>query len=133
MSLGAHVGRWLADRVSTTSADFLRIIELLPEVAISHATSWSSVKVRGHGFGYLWEATQTVGLKQTLAEQHALVGERPAVFEVQFTTNSFGWVVVRLDGVDLDELCELTFEAWRLTAPAELVDAFGAQPPRPTW
>jgi hypothetical protein len=34
----------------------------------------------------------------------------------------FGWVVVRLAGLERDELAELTFEAWRLTAPAALVD-----------
>lgn len=122
-------GRWLADAVSTTSADFLRIIDALPEVVIGHGSTWSGFKVRGNGFGYLWERTQTVGLKQTLAEQQALVAERPEVFEVQFTTSSFGWVVVSLEGVELDELAELTFEAWRLTAPADLVSAFGDQPP----
>lgn len=52
-----------------------------------------------------------MGLKQTLAEQFALVTQRPDVFEVQFTAWGFGWVVVRLEGVERDELAELTFEA----------------------
>ena len=55
-----------------------------------------------------------MGLKQTLAEQEALVGERPEVFEVQFTAGGFGWVVVYLDHIEREELAELTFEAWRL-------------------
>ncbi len=42
------------------------------------------------------------------------------MFEVQFTAAGFGWVVVHLEGVDRDELAELTFEAWRLTAPEQL-------------
>ena len=46
-------------------------------------------------FGYLWEPTRTVGLKQTIAEQLALVAERPETFEVQFTAGGFGLVVVR--------------------------------------
>lgn len=71
-----------------------------------------------------------MGLKQTLAEQHALVAERPETFEVQFTTTAHGWVVVRLAGVERDELAELTFEAWRLTAPGRLVDARGDRLPR---
>ena len=50
------------------------------------------------------------------------MAERPDVFEVQYTSGGFGWVVVKLDGVERDELAELTFEAWRLTAPAALVD-----------
>ena len=69
----------------------------------------------GHTFAYLWEPTQTVGLKQTLTEQLALVAERPDVFEIQFTAGQFGWVVVYLAGVDRLELAELTYEAWRLT------------------
>jgi hypothetical protein len=84
---------------------------------------YAKFTVGGHPFGYLWEPTGTVGLKQTVAEQLALVAERPEVFEVQFTAGAFGWVVVRLDGVDRDELAELVFEAWRLTAPGPLVEA----------
>ena len=44
------------------------------------------------------------------------MAERPEVFEVQFTAGGFGWVVVHLDGIERDELAELTFEAWRLSA-----------------
>ena len=76
-----------------------------------------AVAVGSKTFGYLWEPTRTVGLKQTIAEQLALVAERPEVFEVQFTAYGFGWVVVHLEGVERDELAELIFEAWRLTRP----------------
>jgi hypothetical protein len=81
-------------------------------------------------FGYLWEPTRTVGLKQTIAEQLALVAERPETFEVQFTAGGFGWVVVRVEGVDRDELAELVFEAWRLTAPTQLVETWNDRLPR---
>jgi hypothetical protein len=73
---------------------------------------------------------RTVGLKQTISEQLALVAERPQTFEVQFTAGGFGWVVVQLDGVERDELAELTFEAWRLTAPAVLIDMRSDRLPR---
>jgi hypothetical protein len=36
---------------------------------------------------------------------------------------------VHLDRIDRDELAELVFEAWRLTAPAELVARRGDQLP----
>lgn len=88
------------------------------------------IEVNNQTFGYLWESTLTVGLKQTIAEQLALVAERPETFEVQFTSGRFGWVVVRLDGVERDELAELTLEAWRLTAPTRLIDRRGDQLPR---
>lgn len=102
-------------------ADFLRLTEALPDVRSRDADEWTSFLVHGRTFGYLWPRTETVGLKQTLVEQAALVGERPDVFEVQFTTAGFGWVVVHLQRIDADELAELLFEAWRLTAPPSLV------------
>ena len=93
----------------------------LEEVVETDHGRYRKFVVAERTFGYLWEPTRTVGLKQTIAEQQALVAERPEVFEVQFTAYGFGWVVVRLEGVERDELAELTFEAWRLTAPAALV------------
>ena len=106
----------------TRIRDFLHLVDQLPEVTRADHDRYSRFDVAGRAFGYLWEPTRTVGLRQTLAEQLALVAERPEVFEVQFTAGGFGWVVVHLDGVERDELAELTFEAWRLSAPATLVE-----------
>ncbi len=50
---------------------------------------------------------------------------RPDVFEVQFTAGGFGWVVAHLEHVERDELAELVFEAWRLTAPTALLEQRG--------
>lgn len=99
---------------------FLRLVDALPESAHQDSERYTTFRVRGRPFGYLWPDTATVGLKQPLWEQAALVAERPDVFEVQFTTAEFGWVVVHLDGIELDELGELTLEAWYLTVPDEL-------------
>jgi hypothetical protein len=110
--------------------DFFDLADQLPEVTrVDNGRYWR-IAVRNRTFGYLWEPTRTVGLKQTIPEQLALVAERPETFEVQFTSSGFGWVVVRLNGVERDELAELTFEAWRLTAPAELIDMRGDRLPR---
>jgi hypothetical protein len=106
--------------------EFLGMLEELPEVKMSHGGEWIGLKVRDKGFGYLWEATETVGLKATIEEQIALVAERPEVFEVQFTAGRFGWVVVHLDKIDADELFELVAEAWCLTAPKQMVADFEA-------
>jgi hypothetical protein len=105
--------------------DFFDLADQLPEVTRLDNGRYWRIAVRNKTFGYLWEPTRTVGLKQTISEQLALVAERPETFEVQFTSGAFGWVVVRLDGVERDELVELTFEAWRLTAPAALIDRRG--------
>lgn len=110
--------------------DFFELADQLPEVTrVDNGRYWR-IAVKDRTFGYLWEPTRTVGLKQTIPEQLALVAERPETFEVQFTSSGFGWVVVRLNGVERDELAELTFEAWRLTAPAELIDLRGDRLPR---
>lgn len=110
--------------------DFFDLADQLPEVTrVDNGRYWR-IAVKDRTFGYLWEPTRTVGLKQTIPEQLALVAERPETFEVQFTSSGFGWVVVRLDGVERDELAELIFEAWRLTAPAELIDLRGDRLPR---
>ncbi len=110
-------------------ADFLDLISQLEEVEVITHSRYSKLEVSGRAFGYLWEPTRTVGLKQTIAEQAALVGERPDLFEVQFTAGGFGWVVVYLDGIARDELAELTFEAWRLSAPRRLVAERGDRLP----
>lgn len=110
-------------------AEFLDLVGQLDEVQVVEHSRFLSLEVSGRTFGYLWEPTRTVGLKQTLAEQAALVGERPEVFEVQFTGGGYGWVVVHLDGIARAELAELTFEAWRLSAPAGLVADRGERLP----
>ena len=98
--------------------DARELVGQLDAVSVTELDRYSKFDVEGRTFGYLWEPTATVGLKQTIAEQVALVAERPDVFEKQFTAYGYGWVVVHLEGVERDELAELVFEAWRLSAPA---------------
>ena len=109
--------------------DFLSLVRQLESVEVSDHDRYLKLEVAGRAFGYAWPATSTVGLKQTLLEQEALVGERPEVFEVQFTAGGFGWVVVHLEAITRAELAELTFEAWRLSAPARVLEARGEQLP----
>jgi hypothetical protein len=113
----------------TAIAELLDLVRQLDDVEVLENSRYSKLVVSNRTFGYLWEPTRTVGLKQTLAEQAALVAERPEVFEVQFTAGGFGWVVVYLDGIARDELAELTFEAWRLSASARLVAERGDRLP----
>jgi hypothetical protein len=107
--------------VAVPDKTFFRIVDGLAGVTRADGGSYTSFLVRGRRFGYHWPRTRTVGLKQTLVEQLALVAERPEVFEKQFTSGGFGWVVVYLAGIDADELVELVFEAWRLSAPDDLL------------
>jgi hypothetical protein len=106
--------------VAVHSDEFFGMVDTLADVEQVEGERYTSFSVRGTRFGYYWPRTQTVGLKQTLSEQQALVTERPDVFEEQFTSGGFGWVVVYLAGIEPDELSELVFEAWRLSAPDDL-------------
>ncbi|HKN54550.1 MAG TPA: MmcQ/YjbR family DNA-binding protein [Amycolatopsis sp.] len=108
--------------MSAHSAQFHRIVNALADVQHAEGSEYTSFSVHGKRFGYYWPRTSTAGLKQTLSEQLALVAERPDVFEIQFTAGGFGWVVVYLSKIDTDELSELVYEAWRLTAPQDLVE-----------
>lgn len=108
--------------VAVADAQFLAMVDQLAEVERAHAADYTSFSVRGRRFGYFWPRTHTTGLKQTLSEQLALVAERPDVFEVQFTSGGFGWVVVYLERIDAAELGELLYEAWQLSAPESLVE-----------
>ena len=114
-----------------TNDDFNDLVDQLPEVVVVDHERYSQLTVRGRGFGYHWPLTATAGLKQEREEQLALVAERPDVFETQFEAGQFGWVVVHLDRIELDELAELVYESWRLTAPARTVAAHGGGPPTP--
>ena len=116
-------------RVGCGIEDALEIVAQLDDVAAVEQDRWTKFVVETRTFGYLWRPTRTVGLKQTIAEQAALVAERPDVFEVQFTAWGFGWVVVHLEGVERDELAELIFEAWRLTASPALREHRGDRLP----
>lgn len=109
-------------RVAVADARFLAMVDGLAEVELAHAADYTSFSVRGKRFGYYWPRTHTTGLKQTISEQIALVAERPDVFEVQFTSGGFGWVVVYLERIDEDELGELLYEAWQLSAPESLAE-----------
>lgn len=110
--------------------DVLDLVAQLPGTTVSEQDRWSRLEVASHAFGYAWPATVTVGLKQLLAEQLAVVAERPEVFEVQFTAGRFGWVVCHLPRLERDELAELVFEAWRLTAPPDEVERRAERLPR---
>lgn len=60
--------------------DFFDLVEQLEDVSRIDKGRYWKVAVKSQTFGYLWEPTRTVGLKQTIPEQLALVAERPETF-----------------------------------------------------
>lgn len=112
-----------------TTADAEDLLGQLPAVTRGERQRYVRFQVAGSTFAYSWPATSTLGVKQLIADQLGLVAERPHVFEVQFTAGAYGWVVIHLEGVERDELAELIFEAWRLTAPDTVVEERADQLP----
>jgi hypothetical protein len=105
--------------------EFLEVVLGLPEV-VQHDGHPVLVgfRVWGKGFCYLDEAEATIMLKATREEQAALAAEAPEVFAVSWTSGRFGWVNVRLEKVDREELVELVTEGWRLSAPKRLAASY---------
>ena len=66
----------------------------------------------------------SVTVKASKEAQAALVGSEPETFSVPAYVGQHGWVAVRLERVDPEELAELIDEAWRATAPKRLVKAY---------
>jgi hypothetical protein len=51
-------------------------------------------------------------------ERAALVDGEPAKFQLPSPGDlRYNWVVARLDAIDLDELREIVFDAWRMVVP----------------
>ncbi len=110
------------------SADDVRAISLsLP--ASEERLTWGehpTFRVRGKIFAILSGDGRSASIKATLAEQAALVATDSATFGIASHVGRYGWISIRLAGVDPGHLRELLVEAWRQTAPKRLVAAFDA-------
>jgi hypothetical protein len=59
------------------------------------------------------------------AEKQALLLGEPETFFTTSGYDGFALVMLRLDRLEVDRLGELVEDAWRMRAPAELVDGVG--------
>ena len=104
-----------------TAEEALEIALALPGVSSRPSGDYTAVRVSGKGFGYLLPDGSRLMVKATLDEQAAWVAEDPATYSATHTSGRYGWIMVRLAGVERDDLSELITEGWRLTAPARLI------------
>ena len=125
-----------------TWGDVRRIALGLPETAESTSYGGASWQVRKKTF--VWERplrkTDLAALGESAptgpilgvrvadeVEKEALIAERPQVY---FTTPHFAGypaVLVLLEAIDVDELTEITTDAWLAVAPKRLAAAFTAE------
>ena len=110
-----------------TSSARLRALALdLPDAHERETWGHPTFRVRNKIFAILRDddGPPVVTLKASPDDQAELVAAAPDTFGVASHVGRFGWVTVRLDRVDPDELRELVVEAWRRTAPKRAVAAF---------
>ena len=101
-----------------------RMALALPEAVERETWGAPTFRVRGKIFVMFAEGEREAWVKSTHDEQRALTQMDPRTFFVPPYVGPSGWVGVRFRTVDRDEMRELLMEAWRLTAPKRLVDAF---------
>jgi hypothetical protein len=105
--------------------DALRRFALsLPQAQERETWGTPTFRVDSRIFAMFSEQERHVWAKSTFDEQRALVAMYPEVFFVPPYVGPSGWVGAVISRVDGGEMRELVTEAWRMTAPRELVDAF---------
>jgi hypothetical protein len=106
-------------------ADTIRRFALsLPQA--EERETWGTATFRVHAKIYTMfsEEERHAWVKSTFDEQRALVAMFPDTFFVPPYVGPSGWVGVVISKVDPQEMRELVAEAWRTTAPRELVQAY---------
>ena len=101
-----------------------RLALALPEAEERETWGTPTFRVRNKIFAMFAEGGSEVWVKSTFDEQRALVAMDEGTFFFPPYVGPSGWVGVRFRTVDRDEMEELLVEAWRLTAPKQLVRAF---------
>lgn len=109
------------------NAEGLRTLALsLPEAVEKETWGEATFRVRDKIFLMLAPDGKSGSFKCSSEEQEALVRSDPKTFEVAPYVGRYGWVKFRTSRVKTDEMRELVTEAWRMTAPKRLSNAFDA-------
>jgi hypothetical protein len=129
-----------------TQADVRRIALALPEAIEDEERFAFSVRVKNKDKGFVWAWLERIHPKKgrvpqpkVLAvrvadegEKLALVASDPEKFFTEPHYNGYPAVLIQLSAIRVPELRELITDAWRCTAPSDLVAEFDARPKRRT-
>jgi hypothetical protein len=108
-----------------TAKDVRRLALSLPEATERPAWNQPTFRVRDKIFAALSRDGESMGFKVSKEERAELIaGEPGKFFFIDGHDNNYNWARVRFDSVDTEELGELIVEAWRRTAPRQLVKAY---------
>ncbi|MER7673826.1 MmcQ/YjbR family DNA-binding protein [Kitasatospora sp. NPDC096128] len=109
-----------------TFDEFRAMALALPEAAQEPTWGIQTLRVRGKVFAMGAPDGDSVTVKASREDQAELIAAEPEVFSFARYVGRHGWVSVRLDLVDPEELRDVVTEAWRRTAPKRAVVAFDA-------
>ncbi|WP_035849460.1 MmcQ/YjbR family DNA-binding protein [Kitasatospora azatica] len=112
-----------------TFDEFLALGLSLPQTAERPTWGELTLRVGEKMFAVGAEGSDSVSIKASPADQAELLAAAPQVYSKAPYVGRFGWVRVRLDLADPEELRDLVTEAWRRTAPKKLVREFDAAQP----
>ena len=101
----------------------------LPEVEEGTWFGTPAFRVRGKSFARLREEGDVLVVKVDPGYQEALIQMQPDTYFITPHYAGHPYVLVRLTGVEPEELRGLLTDAWRLSAPKRLVASFDGAPP----
>jgi hypothetical protein len=107
-----------------TGDEVRRVALSFPEAVEKATWGHPTFRVRDKMFAAMDEAGTSMSVKAAREAQAALVGSEPETFFVPSYVGQHGWVGVRLERVDPEEMGELIEDAWRATAPKRVVVAY---------
>jgi hypothetical protein len=107
-----------------TGDEVRRVALSFPEAVEKETWGHPTFRVRDKMFAAMDEAGTSMSVKAAREAQAALVGSEPETFFVPSYVGQHGWVGVRLERVDPEEMGELIEDAWRATAPRRVVAAY---------
>jgi hypothetical protein len=107
-----------------TGDEVRRVALSFPEAVEKETWGHPTFRVRDKMFAAMDEAGTSMSVKAAREAQAALVGSEPETFFVPSYVGQHGWVGVRLERVDPEEMGELIEDAWRVTAPKRVVAAY---------
>jgi hypothetical protein len=107
-----------------TGDEVRRVALSFPEAVEKETWGHPTFRVRDKMFAAMDESGTSMSVKAAREAQAALVGSEPETFFVPSYVGQHGWVGVRLERVDPEEMGELIEDAWRASAPKRVVAAY---------
>jgi hypothetical protein len=114
-----------ARKHKTVTFEQLRLLALaLPRVEEGTSYGTPAFKVAGKLFVRLHQDGVSLVVKIDPGERAMRMKADPETFYITDHYLNYPWILVRISSVEVDDLRDMLEEAWRLTAPRQLVSEY---------